>query len=646
MAQRTKTVEYVLPTHTGVLAAATRLDLTAITLYLPENTSRTFKSVILEVTCRDAVTVATTMTAPLLGIKLGAAAFSDATLSNPPANSGESAHYFFHRDVTSYFTTNFGAGTSQTAQVGVQFAAATTTNITAKLIITYEFNDAAQTTRVKTVKIPLESPAGALTTTLTEYGAVNQVPLLDTFCPEASKTFRQIWFELQYNEALTGTTTDVALQMALDAEGAHNTGNHESGLASSCSGKYHWVRRYHDSAGTQQEPSGAFTTSAVHAFKLATSLVTAGATFNHVAIIMHVTYEYNHDTSTSILNSVEIPLSLGGHSRNSATEFLNLMSTIFVQEPATLALVQSGVLIMGSNVGNVNPIVKVGSQTSRTYTESGGLFCGATFLTHRFDSGATGGAGHTLTLGKNVLNVQIASSGTLSGYTAIAYLNYTSGKAATGAETHNRTIQWFVQAPVAVVAGNAFTLPAFNFAETAYFINQLGLIWNGMYTAAANQASELMLESASGEIGNAGYLPFFGTQFSTDTEMGWFPLAVNLTELMDVFDRWAGDPDSTRWDIKTARSGWSRSLGTQTHQLKAMLVMHNQTFAFAGNITNSNGGTVNIAIYSPTLGKIGSTSRVGNGAYSATVYDRSESLFAEAYEDGTYKGRSDNAVAV
>ena len=74
---RTKSIEYAFPQNVASLATATRYDFGAITIYIPETASRTFRSVIVEVTCMDNVTVAASMTANLIGIKLGAVAFDD-----------------------------------------------------------------------------------------------------------------------------------------------------------------------------------------------------------------------------------------------------------------------------------------------------------------------------------------------------------------------------------------------------------------------------------------------------------------------------------------------------------------------------------------------------------------------------------------
>jgi hypothetical protein len=163
MTIRQKTVEFPFVTNTASLATnttlgtATRHDFAAITVYLPEATSRTFRSVVVQVTIRDVFTTITDVTAWRIGIKLGAVAFSDTDVTQTLTNAGDHASFTFHLDVTSYFTSNFGSGASQTSQVGVAFAtaaASNVTNITAKLIVTYDYDDSGQDTRVKSKDRP------------------------------------------------------------------------------------------------------------------------------------------------------------------------------------------------------------------------------------------------------------------------------------------------------------------------------------------------------------------------------------------------------------------------------------------------------------------------------------------------------------
>lgn len=76
MVMRTKTVEYAFPTLTSQLNAATRNDFAAITLYIPETTSRRFLSVTAEVRCFENEAVGGTgMGARTIGVEIGGGRF-------------------------------------------------------------------------------------------------------------------------------------------------------------------------------------------------------------------------------------------------------------------------------------------------------------------------------------------------------------------------------------------------------------------------------------------------------------------------------------------------------------------------------------------------------------------------------------------
>jgi len=634
---RLKTIEYAFQSRNGAaLAAATRYDFGAITLYIPETGNRSFFSVRVQVFCRDAVTSATTLTSPLVGIKLGGVAFSDTTLGNPPANTGESGSYFFERDVTAYFNSNFGAGGSQTCQVGVSFAAVTTANIGAKLIITYYSDE--QQTRVKTVHIPLDSGTGALTASLAEIGT-NQVPRLDTFLPESSKTIRRVWFELWYNESTVGTANDASLGMQVNSETEHLTGIHESGLASSCMGVYFW----------EQTAATWVTSGAVAAFKLRSSTITTASTFNHVGIVLCVTYEYDHTNSSTILNSLVIgmaPIAIpGATSVNDTAEAVAM--DIMIGEPATITLVQSGALIWYSQSTNVNPVVLLGEGSGRTYTDAALLYCGASFLSQRIDSGGAGGAGFTIARGRNRVywQVYIGSAGiTPAGFMGLLLLNYTSGKHASGDGVHNHSVSMWQQNSQA--SGTVSTISAaglFSPPEAEWFMNDLLMISMNTQGAANSPVSGTTIFSESGQFG------FFTTQgciwFLTESELGVYPVCLPTPN--HPYRRWTLDPkldaylvdDSLRWRIACSP--------VATRPLAAWMTYHSITKAISGTVSGSAGGTVTLRAYRDVSGRreeVQNTSRSGNGAYSLTWFDDVESVFVEAREDATHTGRSESGV--
>src|SRR5690606_36061901 len=100
------------------------------------------------------------------------------------------------------------------------------------LYVTYQYDDTS-TTQIKTVFIPLDSATGAAPTGAgaTEIGT-NQVPNLDSELPEASKTYRDIFFLAEGNESSTSTAA-FTLAFSLDAEANADDGSHTANLNSS-----------------------------------------------------------------------------------------------------------------------------------------------------------------------------------------------------------------------------------------------------------------------------------------------------------------------------------------------------------------------------------------------------------------------------
>src|SRR3989304_9634767 len=638
MVLRTKTIEYAFPQNEASLAAATSFAFGAITLNIPETTSRTFRSVMVQVTFGDDDAAATNLTSWLIGVQLAAVAFSDVTVTDPVSNTGEQMGFLFTRDITSYFVTNFGAGASQTCGIRITLGGKITMNHTAKLIITYESEE--QQTRVKTVKIPLESQVGALTTSLVQVGT-NQVPLLDTFLPESTKTFRNIWFEVSGNASTAGVTT-ATHNLALDAEGADADNSHDNALASDVWYYRQWVRN-------------SMTTSATHQFMASVSN-TAGFTFNHQSILLCVTYEYDHTNSTTILNSIQLPLtSKEGMGGTAAGDQTRLRKQFYIEEPATITLVQSGVYLVYSlgQASQATVNVAGGSQADRAYTSVNGSVCGQGSLIQRIDSGGAQGAGITLARGLNTFDLDVYNTDTADiAYpcTGLLFLNYTSGKASGGDGAHNHTTIWELFHHPDTAGGTVITWSSASLApiipETSYWVTDIGFVMQTMTTPATVEKLTLSAAIAAGEKQGDGWetLMVIGS-IQTDPELGIYDNYINTN---NVFDRYPNEKQD-RLDVETARVYRMQNKGGLIwHNLYMMLTYHSITFTKSGTVSGSSGGTVNIGFWRNVGSKqelVDTTSRSGNGAFSITWYDDTETLFAEAKESSTLLGRSDTGTS-
>ncbi len=508
MAQRIKTIEYAFPLATATVATTVARDFTQIAaLDIPETTSRTFRSVILEVSFLDTATATTSLTAVLIGIGLNAVARSDATVTKTLANSGEQSSYLFSRNVTSYFQTNY-TGTSMTADCRVTATGPGNNNATAKLIITYEYDDSA-TTLAKTVRIPVDGNTGTITTTLTNIGGVaNQWPLLDTFLPEMGIVYKDIFFQIDNHEGTTAAqATNPQLNLRFDGSTTIADGAHEDALNSDRS-----YRRI-------DKLLGLVTTTATHNIEV--SVTQTAASFNNACIsgVIVVTYTYtpfaaltlNEDLDISetgvdivsaagltapftimiddeemrvtsiasntltvtravngsaaathtngaivypvVINSVILGVASeeGWASGTATADKSRFGREIWIQEPGRINLLQSGVLLSFNDAGAITLDIRCGSQASRTFAHAASAHCGFMTAMRRIDSGGAGGvAGVTLVRGKNTFILDwfttSATAGNLgSNLSGILYLNYTSGMHSDGEGAHQHSTAWSIR---------------------------------------------------------------------------------------------------------------------------------------------------------------------------------------------------------
>lgn len=649
MTLRTKTVEYAFSSRTSTLSPGTRYDFSAITIFLPENTSRTFRSVSIVHTCRDNETSGTPyITSFMMGVKLGSEAFSDSTQSGAVQQYNSDSHKGLSviSDVTSYFNTNFGSGTSQTCQVGIQWGGIDTINHTAKLIITYEYDDAAQDTRVKTVRIPLDGTSGMLSNTLTELGT-NQVPNLDSFLPESGKTYRNIFFEIGANEADQSSSSDFQLALALDSESEVTDGSHEQAMNGSPFYRYVWVRN-------------DMTTNATHAFKARSTVNNRFCLFN---VTLMVTYEYDHSASSSIINSLYLPLHINNGFIGYSNENSRYEVKFFVEE-ANVSLIQSGIYLsfsLATDEVSVSGLqAKIGEQDYRGYelTYSTFEFNKAQFmLSQRLDSGGISGSGLTLARGENTVTLDVeqsSNSDLLASVGAVLILNYTSDKHANGDAVHNHSTCWHAHGSAITSTSNDNSNVGIHeeissFApvipETNYFATNVAFFF---YFLSAGQRVPfcVVAEVKPGEGKGDGWTEVASIAGYIASEFEEYSMISNASA---DYTRHPEDQGFDRLDLETARS---YKISTAPESIVGgfmWVTYHSITFTVQGSVSgySGDGSGITINLYRADNNEfLTSTTTEAGGAFSIVWYDDSVELFCEGREDSTHRGRSDNATAV
>jgi hypothetical protein len=633
MATRLKTVKYAFPVLAS-LVNNTLTNLTQITLNLPE-TAKVFRSVVAHVTMNDVISATGgTLTTKTLNLRLGAAAYTSIANTQTLTNSGENAAFWLSQNFTSHFVTNW-TGTSMTCDFQLQINQTTGTslgmlNVCVELVITYEYDDASAT-HIKTVMIPLNAPVGSLTAAAVTY---DTIPALDTYLPEASKVYRDIYIVIQGNTSINGTATNHTVTLNVGAA-THTTGGFLAALASDCFIRYIWDL-------TSAYPS----TAAAQAFQMLASVATR---MNHLQAYLVVTYEFNPATSTSIMNSVMLPMEvdspMGGPA---ATDAQRGERELFIQEPGTIttnrvaffAFWQQAAAIAGLNM-------RIGTGAFVAYTDIAAVLCGGNAAMIRND------AAFTLVRGRNELNFDCYRTDlTDFGWNVSGFwlVNYTSGKATQGVGAHNHSVEWSLQQHGTTVAATSWGISALApvIPETKYYITALGTQLVVQTNATTGPGGVNVTVERLAAEGGVKWEEAYTDISQHDSEVGVF---LTYSQIKDLFDRWPGDPDANRMDLEVARRWGIYTPGTNGAatvwvSLNLVMTYHTITYTVAGNITNSAGGTVTINVCRANTGeRVLSTSRVGNGAYNLPWYDNTENLYVEARESATLLGRSDNGLA-
>jgi hypothetical protein len=638
MATRIKTVQFAFPMTTSDVTDAVVTNLTQITVYIPETVS-SFISATVDVGFQDIISVTGgTIGEHRAGLRLGAAAYTTVTETDDITNSGENiAGVIGPFNFTSHFTTNW-TGTSMTCDVQVYFDQTTGTtlgmrNVTAVLTLTYEYDDTAAT-QIKTAWIPLESLVGALTTTANSNIGTSQIPQLTGtggMLPEASVAIRDYYFLIEGNEA-TSAATDFTVSVNIDGGTSTAFGIQEAALAS---GRYcRWIYK-----------PAVPTTTSTHNFQMWSSLA---ARLNHVVITLVVTYEFSESSTTSVLNSIILPLEIGSPlGAINSTYASRYQRDVFIAEPGTIVLKQSAFRI-NFNV-NATPTglnMRAGSQSYRAYTPYGGVVCGMLSMQQRIDSGGAQGAGITLARGKNTVTIDGYITVTTNQMTNISgyfMINYQSDKSTAGIGAHNHTVfknlyQWDA------LLQDRIRVDSFSFAipESNYRISSVGFaIYH--FVATGSEAITMDAQCLTTEGKGGGYYDIYGDAYQSDAERSSNVIYMNGR---DVFKRYPVDPAVDRVDIESARSYRFFSTTTSSNGMMMLVTYHSIAFTVSGNIYGSQGGTVTINVYrSDNNELVYTTTRSGDGAYSFTWYDDTIALYTEAYEDTGHYGRSTTATA-
>ncbi|NBS71412.1 hypothetical protein EBT31_21245, partial [bacterium] len=275
----------------------------------------------------------------------------------------------------------------------------------------------------------------------------------------------------------------------------------------------------------------------------------------------------------------------------------------------------------------------------------------------RIDSGSSGGvAGIELARGSNTLTVDYYSNSAVTGslgtnFSALLFLNYTSGKAAAGDGAHNHTTQWISRPHATGNAVNKLTYTPSTtptIPESMYWLTNSGfeIYLQTSGTGSSNLGLTYSAQVNSNEGQGAGWLDIYSSFYLSDAEVG--PNVVYCRS-RSLFKRWPNDTDTERLNIETSRSfRFDSTVASATFwQSKQYITYHSITQPIGGTLSGVAVDTeVALKAYNAFTGQlVGSAIRIGNGTYSIDWIDDTEPVYVVA-EDATGPiGVSQQAVA-
>lgn len=653
MAIRQKTVTYTFPILASLPSNVTPTTFTPITVWLPES-SLSFVSVIARFSCDDISTAQyTAISTKSFGLRLGAAAFTTISNANVLTYSGEAMSPFWVADFTSHFTANWagqssaGSATCDFQAAFVQTGGGTTpgfVNAGVILDITYNYDDTSAT-QLKTVLIPLTSPSAAIATAATTY---DTIPALDTYLGEASKTYRSITVVVQGNTQNNGVTTDHTMTLRVGATSV-TTGNYEGTFASDRFFRYVWTLKY---AAVNNWPS----TSATQTWQPTATV----ARINHFQAYIIVTYEFTVSSTTTATNSVLIPMAVDSPAWGSGINniYQRMTTDFYIEEPAPITFSRVGYYFFfdtAAAIAGMGARLFTDTSTSSAYTvytDACATECGS-------DAASVTTSTFALSRGKNNLSCDIYVSDLIDIIPNISgfwILNYTSGIASTGIGSHNNTRYKVVDEGFGTAAADSTyrlsASTATSIVESSYYLNSFGLEYLNFTSSVAQFLNVSVKAERLTEDGGIGWVMPYNTGVQMDPEAG---ARYFYTEAKDWFKQWPGDnrlyQNYTKLNPTTRRRWWAltsayaAASATFFSGFTLIYTAHGITFPVAGTVTGSSGGTVTLELFNANGEQVLSTTRVGDGEFSFSWYDNTESVQVIAYESTTNKAASALQVA-
>lgn len=442
MAYRINTIEYGWNSNSVAQSGSVRYDSPTRRIFIPETQSRTFLNADVQLYLTDANTGTTISSVSNYALSCSI----DGNLNGQPftsrtmALSGDHVNLIYIDNFANAFNQRF-TGSNHDVAFSFQFPQTNSGRWIGhafKLLLTYQFDDTSTTTGIKTVRIPSDSISSSLlAATFLQCG--NQtanypsIPALDTFLPEANKTYRDIFFEYNYWMQDTGATNTGSVAVRFNSGSTFSRFVLQNSLTTS--------RPIYDIHNV----SGTLDTTVPNTISVSASVPTpvSGQTpFTLFTPLLYVTYEYNYTGSQSVMNSLILPLDMNTGFTWGMPNYV--YKTILLPEPSP-SLQQSAFRVVQYMQEQTQSLGIVSQPLTSHILPAGTQLHGMLYTRQiRFDGLAPKPASLSLQRGINTIGfVRTSNLGTadvINESVVTMYLNYSSSKSNLGIGSHNKTI--------------------------------------------------------------------------------------------------------------------------------------------------------------------------------------------------------------
>lgn len=414
-----KTVEYFIYQGLDQYASATDRN-TSFTIDLPEN-GITIQSAIVQVRFNAIATI----TAGVIEVTGDGATTTTTTFGTMAANSKESFPQGYYHNATASLSSVFANNQtmqSKTFNLRTKFTGSARSVESAKIIITYEYDNTSQY-QLKTIRQRIGQRTADL--------AINtdaNFSLAALGLPENTVTVKDAWAEIRGTIPGSGTT-DEAFSMNWDSEAAQTGAGMDMAYATNTD--------FFIMAHSHIDPTVAH---ALH-FK-----ATAGYSMSVVGAELVFTYQYDHLATTTVRKTIRYALGQDTTAAGAGANTYDTGNVTFnIPESPTLKNIYVKVYGLNGVTSTISVGVNGGAQTAYTVTFAGEQSSGY-WIMHP--------TGTSIVQGDNTISVQVQSSAASCASRNVELIVTYEFPVSVGYIDTQKTVEYFVHESTASVAAN------------------------------------------------------------------------------------------------------------------------------------------------------------------------------------------------